>query len=147
MATHLPYLVHATFDLDPSRNHLNKSDDNEYILNQIAVSLKEIAITEIINNSKSDWKALDFLTVDGKSENKLLEPFFQSIENGKMELAIYPTVAGHYKKITEVKHYGNEFSEWVLRNKLEEYFPELVIPIPLNRISIVNKITAKYSIE
>lgn len=147
VATHLPYLVHATFDLDPSRNHLNKSDDNEYILYQIATTLKDIATKEIVNNTQPDWKALDFLTVDGKSENKLLETFFKDIENAKYELAIYPTVEGNYKKITEVKYYGNEFSEWVLRNNLEEYFPELVIPIPLNRISIVNKITAKYSIE
>ncbi|MBK7039971.1 MAG: hypothetical protein IPH46_05745 [Bacteroidetes bacterium] len=75
VATHLPYLIHATFDLDPSRNHLNKSDDNEYILNQIATTLKDIASTKIVNYNRPDWKALDFLTIDGKSENKQLEPF------------------------------------------------------------------------
>lgn len=147
VATHLPYLIHATFNLDPSRNHLNKSDDNDYILNQIATTLKDIASTEIVNNNQPDWKALDFLTVDGKSENKLLETFFKDIENAKYELAIYPTVDGQYRTISEVKYYGNQFSEWVLRNNLEEYFPDLLLPIPLNRIAIVSKITSKYTIE
>ena len=147
VATHLPYLIHATFDLDPSRNHFNKSDDNEYILKQIAASLKEIAITEIVDNDKPDWKALDFLTVDGKSENKFLEAFYQSIEIAKIELALYPTVDGYYKKVTEVKYYGNDFSEWVVRNNLEAYFPDLLSPVPLHRIAIVSKISSKYAIE
>jgi hypothetical protein len=147
VVTHLPYLIHATFDLDPSRNHLNKSDDNEYILNQIAATLKDIASTEIVNDNQPDWKALDFLTVDGKSENKLLETFYKDIENAKYELAIYPTVDGQYRTISELKYYGNEFSEWVLRNNQEEYFPDLVLPIPLNRISIVSKIASKYTLE
>ncbi|MET3539184.1 sacsin N-terminal ATP-binding-like domain-containing protein [Chryseobacterium limigenitum] len=147
VATHLPYLIHATFDLDPSRNHLNKSDDNEYILNQIANTLKKIASTEIVNNKQPDWKALDFLTVDGKSENRLLDTFFQKIENAKKELAIYPTLDGNYKTINEVKYYGNEFSEWIQRNKLEEYFPNLIFPIPINRTLIKFQINSKYSIE
>lgn len=147
VATHLPYLIHATFDLDPSRNHLNKSDDNDYILNQIAATIKDIASTEIVNNNQPDWKALDFLTVDGKSENKLLETFFKNIENAKYDLAIYPTVDRKYRTISEVKYYGNEFSEWVLRNNLNEYFPDLLLPIPSNRILIVSKITAKYTVE
>lgn len=147
VATHLPYLIHATFDLDPSRNHLNKSDDNEYILNQIATTLKKIASIEIVNKDKPDWKALDFLTMDGKSENPHLANFFQSVENAKSELAIYPTVDGRYRTICEVKHYGNEFSEWVLYNKLETYFPDLLLPIPQNRIVLVSKISSKYTLD
>ncbi|WP_367769064.1 DUF3883 domain-containing protein [Flavobacterium sp. WC2421] len=147
VATHLPYLIHATFDLDPSRNHLNKSDDNDYILIQIAESLKEIASTEIVNKDNPDWRALDFLTVDGKSENLLLDAFFQNIESAKSELAIYPTVNGFYKKINEVKFYGNDFSEWVIENKLEIYFPDLLLPVHSNRTAIKYKITSKYTLE
>jgi hypothetical protein len=147
VATHLPYLIHATFDLDPSRNQLNKSDDNGYILNQIATTLKGIASAEMINKNQSDWKALDFLTIDGKSENRLLDNFYRSIENTKNALAIYPSVDGQYRTINEVKYYGNEFSEWVLLNKLGEFFPYLILPIPSNQTLIKEKIISKYTIE
>ncbi|KGO88993.1 DUF3883 domain-containing protein [Flavobacterium suncheonense] len=147
VATHLPYLIHATFDLDPSRNHLNKSDDNEHILNQIATTIREIAITSIVNNDNPDWRALEFLTVNGKSENKLLETFFENIERAKSELPIYPTLDGFYKKIDEVKFYGNDFSEWVIRNKIEAFFPNLLLPIPPNKIALTSKIASKYKRE
>lgn len=128
VATHLPCLIHATFDLDPSRNQLNKSDDNDYILLQIAQSLSEIAENELKNNAQPDWKAYQFLTVDGKSENRLLDKFFEKIESLKSDAAIYPTVDGKYKKKKDVFFYGNKFSEWVIRNNVANYFERLLLP-------------------
>ncbi|MFH6951431.1 DUF3883 domain-containing protein [Flavobacterium sp. FlaQc-51] len=145
--THLPYLIHATFDLDPSRNHLNKSSNNEYILTQIAKTLKETAGTEILNKNAADWKALDFLSTEGKSESPNLIGFFKNIENAKFELAIYPTVNNLYKDIKEIKFYGNDFSEWVMRNKLEDNFSDLLLPVSPNKTEITHKITSKYTIE
>lgn len=130
VATHLPYLIHATFDLDPSRNQLNKSDDNDYILSQIAESLSEIAENKLKNEAHPDWKAYQFLTVDGRSENRLLDSFFSKIETLKSEAAIYPTVGGKYKEKTDVIFYGNNFSEWVIRNEVEKFFENVLFPIP-----------------
>lgn len=130
VATHLPCLIHATFDLDPSRNQLNKSDDNDYILLQIAQSLSEIAENELKNNVHPDWKAYQFLTVDGKSENRLLDKFFEKIESLKSDAAIYPTVDGKYKSKKDVFFYGNKFSEWVIRNNVANYFERLLLPVP-----------------
>lgn len=147
VATHLPYLIHASFDLDPSRNHLNKSEDNEFILSQITKTLKEKASTEILNKNKADWKSLNFLTIEGKSENPNLINFYKNIENAKYKLAIYPTVNGEYKGIHEIKFYGNDFSQWVQRNKLEANFPDLLLPVPSNRTAITYKINSKYTVE
>lgn len=130
VATHLPFLIHATFDLDPSRNHLNKSDDNDYIFSQIAQSLSVIAENELKNNEQSDWKAYQFLTVDGRSKNRLLDSFYSTIEGLKTDAAIYPTVNGTYKKKSEIIFYGNDFSEWVIRNNVASYFNSLLLPVP-----------------
>ena len=130
VATHLPCLIHATFDLDPSRNQLNKSDDNDYILLQIAQSLSVIAENKLKNDVHPDWKAYQFLTVDGKSENRLLDKFFDKIESLKSDAAIYPTDEGKYKIKSEIIFYGNDFSAWVIRNNVANYFEKLLLPIP-----------------
>ncbi len=147
VAIYLPCLIHATFDLDPSRNYLNKTEDNEFILKQIAVSLTTLATSELLSKNGSDWKSYRFLTPVGKSENKLLIPFFSDIETLKPKLDLCPTVGGQYKKLSEVKYYGNDFSEWAIRNNAAEYFPDLLLPIP-GDIQITPKdLVAKFSLE
>jgi len=147
VATHLPCLIHATFDLDPSRNHLNKSDENDFLLQQIANSLSEIAQEKLRNKVCADWKAFQFLSVDGKSENKLLIPFFKQIESLIYDSAIYPTVKGIYKNKSEIIFYGNEFSEWVIRNKVADYFENLLLPIPDNIKLHLYNFDSKYNTE
>ncbi|MFZ4613455.1 MAG: hypothetical protein ACOYNH_07210, partial [Bacteroidia bacterium] len=47
VATHLPYLIHATFDLDPSRKYLNNTNDNKHILSEIAKALAFLSSEKI----------------------------------------------------------------------------------------------------
>jgi len=45
--THLPFLIHATLELDPTRNHINNSKDNINLLSEIAKSIGDIAENNI----------------------------------------------------------------------------------------------------
>src|SRR5690606_32646781 len=40
----LPCIIHGTFELDSSRNHLNESKKNEFILKELVQLLRECAI-------------------------------------------------------------------------------------------------------
>ncbi|MFZ4522752.1 MAG: sacsin N-terminal ATP-binding-like domain-containing protein [Bacteroidales bacterium] len=127
--THLPYLIHATFDLDPSRKYLNNTNDNKYLLSEIAQAIAYLASVKIKKAGKVDWKPVQFLSIEGKSAYTLLIPFFLEISKIKDTLEIYPCVDGIYRRKEEVKFYGNEFSEWVIRNKVTEHFPYLLLPL------------------
>jgi len=145
VATYLPCLIHATFDLDPSRNYLNKTGDNKYILSEIAKAIARLASEKIKRNGNADWKAYQFLVIEGKSDNTLLSPFFSAIDDYKNTLDIYPCVDGFYRTKKEVKYFGNEFSDWVIRHEVEIFCPDLLIPIKEDMFLDKNIFISKYT--
>jgi hypothetical protein len=134
VATRLPYLIHATFDLDPTRNHLNVSEDNTFILSQIAKTLGELAITKLQTKGEVNWKAFQFLSPIGQSDNEILKPFYTSLQHFRNSLSVYPSIDGDYYAMDEVKFYNNQFSSWILSNGFARLFPHLLLPQPLNNL-------------
>src|SRR5690606_6888991 len=128
VSSHLPFLIHGTFDLDPTRNHFNKSEDNDFILKEIAESIGRIAIKYLKKDGESDWRAFKFLSTTGRSENKHLEGFFQKIEELKKELEVFPCVDGTYSSKKESIYYTDDFSNWIVGNNLGKFFPNLLQP-------------------
>ena len=124
--THLPFLIHATFDLDPSRNYLNTSIENEDLLGIIAEALGGIAVNKI-RKEKSDWDAYQFLLPERISNDKQLAVFHNRIIELRNELEIYPCVDGTYCKLEDAIFYGNEFSDWVIRNNVQEHFSSFLM--------------------
>lgn len=124
--THLPSIIHATFDLDPARNQLNDSDGNIYILEVIADALGDLANTKIKSKDQSNWNSFCFLTSEGTSDNELLKPFYLKIKDYRDKLPIYPCVDGSYNEKGNVYYYGGAFSEWVEKNNFGIYFPSLL---------------------
>jgi len=125
--THLPFLIHATLDLDPTRNHINNSKDNINLLSEIAKSIGDIAENSI-RKETSDWSSYKFLTVDRANENEILKDFYKTIADFKNTLKIFPCVDGSYCTYEDAVFYGDEFSNWVIRNKVESLFTDLIIP-------------------
>ena len=125
--THLPFLIHATLDLDPTRNHINNSKDNINLLSEIAKSIGDIAENSI-RKETSDWSSYKFLTVDRANENEILTEFYKTIAGFKNTLKIFPCVDGSYCTYEDAVFYGDEFSDWVMRNKVDALFTDLIIP-------------------
>lgn len=125
--THLPFLIHATLDLDPTRNHINNSKDNINLLSEIAKSIGDISENNI-KKETSDWSSYKFLSVDRDNENEILTTFYKSIADYRSSLEIFPCVDGSYCTYENAVFYGDEFSNWVMRNKVEYLFPNLIIP-------------------
>jgi hypothetical protein len=128
MKTHLPCLIHATFDLNASRKEINTSKENLHILNEISKTLGEIAITRF-NKINCSWQPYDFLYPVSKSDSKVLKEFFSSIEELRKTLPIYPSTDGGYYLKEEIRQYGDSFSSWVEKNNVGSYFQRLLKPV------------------
>jgi hypothetical protein len=126
--THLPCLIHATFDLNASRKEINPSVENLYILDEIASTLGELAITKIAV-TPSNWQPYQFLNPKSGNDNKVLTAFYKSLFSFKKSLAIYPATDNNYYKEEELYIYDTNFSAWVLKNDLGDYFPKLLKPV------------------
>lgn len=129
VSTQLPFLIHATFELNQSRNDLLKGDVNQFLLEEIAKAIGEIAVTRMRNMGKSDWKAFQFLEPLHANSNTKLNAFFEKLLELQTELEIYPCVDGSYCILEEAVFYNDEFSNWVRRNKVEQSFTDLLIPL------------------
>ena len=127
MKTHLPCLIHATFDLNTSRKEINTSKENLHILNEISKTLGEIAITRF-DKTDCSWQPYEFLYPVSKSDSKVLKDFYSSIEELRITLPIYPSTDGAYYLKEEIRQYGDLFSSWVEKNKAGIYFSRLLKP-------------------
>ena len=131
VSTQLPFLIHATFELNQSRNDLLKGDENQFLLLEIAKAIGQIAVSKIRNMEKCDWKAFQFLKGlnNNYNTNSKLSSFYNRLSELKNELEIYPCVDGSYCKLEDGLFYGDKFSQWIIRNGVEDYFPNLILPI------------------
>ena len=125
----LPYLIHATFDLDPSRKQLNNTDDNVFILKDIAQTLGQLAITKL-RQKIGDWQAYRFFLADVVPVTGMLKPFYDRLHEFTNTLSIFPCLDGKYYKLHEVQFYNNEFSYWIIQNSYNHIFNDLLLPIP-----------------
>lgn len=126
--THLPYLIHATFELNASRKGINPSSENKYILRKIAEKLGELALTKIAT-FPCNWKPYKFLDKNKISDNEVLEDFYKIIDYSKYNLAIYPSLDNTYYSRKDIYQYDNELLTWVLKNDFGDCFPKLMRPI------------------
>jgi len=142
--TNLPFLIHATFDLDPTRNYLNTSDngENQTILKHVAQLMKDTALSQLCKTPAS-WQPYIFLLPQSKNTNKLLSEFYDMLQNFRDEESIYPCVDDSYVSIDNAVFHGDDFSNWVLDNKLGDYFPRLVKAKDNNELTI----NGRYSFE
>lgn len=122
----LPYILHGTFELNSSRNQLNNSHKNRYLLEKLVELIVETA--KKVTEEEVSYKALEMLTY--KTKNKILEEleFYQAIDHAKEELNIFPCLDGTYRKKVDVI-YSNELSQFVKKMQQEELFKNLLIPI------------------
>lgn len=124
----LPCIIHGTFELNSSRNHLNESRKNEYILNELVQLLRECAI--YLTEQQVDWRAYKLISPISKaSDSKLIESFYAELESLKQTEKIYPCINNAYNAIDNTIYYNDGFNGF-----FQEHFPEVLpeLCIPLN---------------
>jgi len=122
-----PFIVHGTFDLDSSRNQLIKNDRNSFVLERLVHLI--VKCTKRLSEERVSWEPFKLLCYANKNEVLDVLGFYETLDEIKYSLPIYPCVDSTYKKFEEVKYIGRDFSDLLIDLELSNIFPEILIPI------------------
>ena len=123
----LPCIIHGTFELNSSRNHLNESKKNEFILKELVQLLKECA--KYLTEQQVDWSAYKLISPASKaSDSKLIETFYNELESLKQTEKIYPCINNAYNAVDDTIYYNDEFNGF-FQEHFADVLPELCIPL------------------
>lgn len=137
----LPCIIHGTFELNSSRNHLNESKKNEYILKELVHLLMDCST--FFTQQGIDWRPYKILRPTTIiSDSKLIEVFYKDLENLRQTETIYPTISNQYQPLSDVVYHNDEFNLFFMNN-FPESLPGLLIPLGTE---VENKFT-KYIFE
>ncbi len=123
----LPCIIHGTFELNSSRNHLNESKKNEYILKELVQLMKNCAL--YLTEQGIDWRPYKLISpLSNASDSKLIVAFYKNLEELKKTETIYPSINNQYNTLDNAVYYNDEFNNFFKEN-FPEILPELVIPL------------------
>ncbi|MDB5014277.1 MAG: hypothetical protein JWQ25_2479, partial [Daejeonella sp.] len=118
----LPFVVHASLELDQNRNHTTSSKVNPYILNKLfELHLKFIEILK--QKFTKSW--LPYKTID-KDLLSIYKPYSDIIDENWGTLTIFPTLSGNYYTLKQAKDIGNKLAKFIEENQVEELFGEQI---------------------
>lgn len=134
LSIYLPCIIHATFELNSSRDYLNTSKKNEFIFQQLVELLKKCSLTLVDETEgKADWSPFKLLLpISGTTDSPLIDKFYTNLSELHDELKVFPCVDGHYECLNDIKYYDAEFSKWVRKNNFAGIFERLLIPVENN---------------
>ncbi|MGV8829328.1 MAG: sacsin N-terminal ATP-binding-like domain-containing protein [Breznakibacter sp.] len=123
----LPCIIHGTFELNSSRNHLNESKKNEYILKELVQLLKDCAL--YLTEQRVDWRPYKLISPSSTaSDSKLIEAFYKQLESLKQAEKIYPCISNVYHHLEHAAYYSDEFNGF-FQEHFPEYLPQLLMPL------------------
>lgn len=123
----LPFVVHASLELDQNRNHSTESKLNPFILDKLfKLHLKLIEILK--NKLDKSWLPYQSIIQD----SFLYKPYAEMIDRYWDNFEVYPTLSGAYLNSNQAKNLGNDISKFIKENKLESYFKEQIVFFDLN---------------
>jgi hypothetical protein len=121
----LPFIVHGTFELNSSRNEINNSPKNRFILGKLVELI--ISTAKKLTQYSVSFKALEMLSYSNPN-NVLSElGFYDAIDEATENLDIFPCLDGKYRSKSEVLSI-NDLSIFVQDVKKEYLFKNLIIP-------------------
>lgn len=121
-----PFIIHGTFELNSSRNELNDSKKNRFILKEL--------VNLIIDTAKSltigctSYKAIELLSY--KTPNNILMELglYDAIDEALNSLSVFPCLDGIYRKKSDVI-FIDSLSTFVSSVNQRRLFDNLLIPI------------------
>lgn len=125
-----PFILHSTFSLDISRNHIVESKANRELVGIIAEFIGKTALGICDKNKGvTTWAAYKLLNVTESLSGDLNKlGYYDEIARYRDELAIYPCVDGSYRKLCECCYASDKISRLVLDNNLCDLFPNMLMP-------------------
>lgn len=131
-----PFIIHGTFELDSSRNNINISDKNSYILERLVEFIVDAA-KELTRDNVS-YKALEFLTHNNSNYRLSSLNFYRNIDSSIDDLEIFPCLDNKYRKKSDVVFISNEFSNFIQTTKNFDFFPNMLKPTYNSNSNLTN---------
>lgn len=131
-----PFIIHGTFELDSSRNNINNSEKNSYILEKLVDFIADTA--KDLTKNEVNYKALEFLTHESSNQRLKNLEFYNKIDKKIDELSIFPCLDNTYKTKNEVVFIDNNFSELIQKNHFENTFPNMLISSKESFVDLAN---------
>lgn len=126
----LPFLLHATFDVNLSRNGLVVSEENDIMQKKIAETISDLVMKLVKEKRIFGWAYYDFLNVTDETDRRTFPILSNELDQYKEKLPIFPVIAGNYKISSETCHYSEIFSEYCNKNtkSVKSQFGNLLLP-------------------
>ena len=120
-----PFIIHGTFELNSSRNEINNSPRNRFLLEELVKLIVQTA--KEITSEEVSYKALEMLLYSSK--NNILKElgFYEAIDNAIEELEVFPCLDGRYRKKSDIVAI-DALSTFVKKTGNEALFQNLLIP-------------------
>lgn len=129
----LPYIIHATLELDSSRNRINDAEVNRYILKKIGNLVSEHVKKMLEDESKFGWEAYRFMTPMNprESTSMIMDNLYSCLRDNRDSLAIYPTITGNYVTKDDYFYIGiDDCLFWKKLNIRNSCFDKVLLPFP-----------------
>ena len=103
-----PYILHATFDLDPTRNQIIESDKNKSILEKVVhftVMVAKYFAGEVVS-----YKPLEILNHKHKADTLNNLGYYELLQAAINNEAIFPCIDNTYKTLAESIYISDDFA-------------------------------------
>jgi hypothetical protein len=128
-----PYVLHATFDLDATRNQVNNTRKNKFILAKIVDFTIEVA--KYYTNDIVSYKPLEILNHKHRADTLDNLGYYDLVKEAIQTIDIFPCVDNSYKKLAEVVYIGDDFAIMLNRIKANNIISSHLLPLSNNQLS------------
>lgn len=124
---YFPYIIHATFDLDQNRKHLENSDKNKFVVEKLTQLMCKMALFK--TEDKVDWSAFKLLQYNTENENLQELGFYKELNNVLHEEKIIPCASNRYYAQNEVVYLGEDFANLIQLADAGPIFSKHIKPV------------------
>lgn len=111
----LPFIIHATLELNSSRNYIIEKEVNRYILQKVAEFISKYIDRKLGEDNECDWKWYQMITPLEQFSNTsqiIKENLFSTLKKERDSKSLFPTVCGKYVGINNYYYSSKEELEF-----------------------------------
>ncbi|MEE2030443.1 hypothetical protein DIKCMJMK_04363 [Shewanella oneidensis] len=121
-----PFVIHGTFELNSSRNEINDSVKNRFILKELVNLIIDTA--KSLTEGNISYKAIELLSYNSPNNILMELGFYDAIDEAISSLEVFPCVDGTYRKKSDVI-FIDALANFVCSINQELIFENLLIPL------------------
>ncbi len=122
-----PYIIHATFDLDQNRKHLENSKKNEFVVEKLTQLMCKMALLK--TKGEVDWSAYKLVQYSNKHENLEELNFYERLDEIIQKEAIVPCVSNTFHSLNDTVYIDDIFSKLLVSGKGGGIFTKHIKPL------------------